>query len=65
MCKQPLSTYLYANECSSNYGCSRWYYGKCEKMRKNAKKYNFLAFFFKNIWWFDIFSVILRRFHNI
>ena len=31
----------------------------------NAKKYNFLAFFFKNIWWFDIFSVILRRFHNI
>lgn len=39
--------------------------GNAKKCEKNAKKYNFLAFFFKNIWWFDIFSVILRRFHNI
>ena len=44
MCEQPLSTYLYANECSFNYGCSRWYYGKYEKMRKNTI---FLHFFSK------------------
>ena len=42
MCEQPLSTYLYANECSSNYGCSRWYY---VEIQKNAEKITFLHFF--------------------